>query len=556
MEFTRYIWELYTASDCGRAAIAKPAEAFAGSTDGEADALFRFRVQTLRDAPDGDLIPIEGEFGETDVRLDVRTYFSDRVVNDAESARLLFTELVDEGLTMSFEEDGETRFYGFGGKELEADVFSNIEAFSLGLYGMFPEYFVPFLFRTRFDQFTAICRGFNIPIPPPPGKTQRRDRALYYLALNEALQEFRRRHQLTPPELVAFLYDFAPRVSAAEQDSELPSPSRVWFTMGGINDNGDFDLLDQADQNSTSRWQGNVETRRGDVILMWCVSPRSCLHSIWRALDDGFADPFFYFYNSMRIGRCIKVPPVCFKESLDDPVLSSNKSVRAHFQGAGGKSFPLEDYLVLLEMLKSKGCETSVLPVPPPHAFAFGERLENERDVEIQLVEPLLNQLGYSVGEWLRQMPLRMGRGERNYPDYAVEPNPKRGEESATFLIETKYEISTKQQIEEAYIQGKSYALRLQAMAFVLAAKEGLWLYRQADGFSAERHLHWTWQDIEHPDRFHEVAAELGKGRLTSRRRRARSVTQRGNTERSPSESADEHTVEGTMRHRSEDRLA
>ena len=87
----------------------------------------------------------------------------------------------------------------------------------------------------------------------------------------------------------------------------------------------------------------------------------------------------------------------------------------------------------------------------------------------------------------------------------------------------------------------------------MLAAKEGLWLYRQADGFSAERRLDWTWQDIEHPDRFHEVAVELGKGRLTSGRRRARSVTQRGAIEKSPSESADEPTVECTVKHPSED---
>ncbi|MBZ5624664.1 MAG: hypothetical protein LAQ69_39075 [Acidobacteriia bacterium] len=375
MELTRYLWELYAASDDGRVAIAKPAGVFAGgSSDGEGqgDALFRFRVQIFRGGPDGDPIPIEDEFGDTDVRDDLRTCFSDRVVNDAESAKLLFTELVDKGLNLSFEEDGETRLFGLAGEGYEDVVFGNIEAFSVGLYGMFPEYFVPFLFRTKFDQFSAICRTFNIPISRPPGKTQGRDRALYYLALNEALQEFRRVHQLTPPELIAFLYDFAPRVLAAEQDSELPPPSRVWFTMGGVNNNGDFEFLDEADESSTARWQGNVETRRGDVVLMWCVAPRSYLHSIWRALDDGFADPFFFFYNSMRIGRCIKVPPVCFKEFLGDPVLAKNKSVRAHFQGAGGKPFPLEDYLVLLELLKRKGCGTSTLPVPPPHVFAFG----------------------------------------------------------------------------------------------------------------------------------------------------------------------------------------
>lgn len=520
MEFTRYIWELYAASDCGRAAMAKPAEAFT-SGGGEMDS-FDLRVQVFRPGADGDPVPVEGEVVEVKVRDVIQTCFSDQEINDTDAATALFTELVDEGLRVFPDAGDDTRFYYLGGEEFEDEISSNIGDLSLGLYDSFPKYFVPFLFRTRFDQFSAICRSFNIPIPPPPGKTQRRDRALYYLALNDALQEFRKRHRLAPAELVAFLYDFAPGVLAAEQDAELPSPSRVWFTMGGINDNGDFEFLDQADQNSTARWQGNVETRRGDVILMWCVAPRSYLHSIWRALDDGFADPFFYFYNSMRIGRCVRVPPVCFKELLNHPVLSSNKSVRAHFQGAGGKPFPLEDYLVLLEILKHKGCETSVLPVPPPHAFAFGERLQNERDVEIQLVEPLLAHLGYSGCDWLRQMPLRMGRGERNYPDYAVEPNPMRGEESASFLIETKYEISTKRQLDDAFIQGKSYALRLQARAFVLAAREGVWLYRQVDGFSAQRHMHWTWQAIEHPDRFHEIAAELGKGRLTPRHRRAR----------------------------------
>ena len=203
MEFTRYVWNLYAASDCGRAATAKPAEVFAGSSDGEVDALLRFRYPLFRDVPDGDVIPIEDGFAENDVRDDLRTGFSDRVVNDAETAKLLFTELVDEGLKLSFEEAGEARCYFLGGEEFEHEVFGNIEALSLGLYNLYPEYFVPFLFRTRFDQFSAICRSFNIPIPPPPGKTQRRDRAFYYLALNEALQGFRRRHQLAPPELIA-----------------------------------------------------------------------------------------------------------------------------------------------------------------------------------------------------------------------------------------------------------------------------------------------------------------------------------------------------------------
>jgi hypothetical protein len=102
VEFTRHVWELYAASECGRAAIAKPAEAFA-VVGGEADE-FAFRAPLFRETPGGDLAPIENEFIDTDVRDDLRTCFSDRVVNDAETAKLLFTELVDEGLRLSFEE--------------------------------------------------------------------------------------------------------------------------------------------------------------------------------------------------------------------------------------------------------------------------------------------------------------------------------------------------------------------------------------------------------------------------------------------------------------------
>lgn len=366
------------------------------------------------------------------------------------------------------------RFYIVGGTGFEDEIFSNIEAFSGSLFKLFPDHFVPFMYRGKFDRFASLCAFFGIPIPPPPGKVKKRERACYYLRINEALQEFRNRHGLTSTELVAFLYDFAPRMMASQEDRDLPPPSKVWFTMGGIGGNADFEFLDQATPDSVSWWQGNSDTKRGDVILMWCVSPRSYLHSVWRAVDDGFVDPFFYFYSAIRIGPCINVPPIPFKEFMTDPRLGSNPFVKSHFQGAGGKPFPLEDYLRILEILAGKGFDTSSLPVPPRHAFVFGDSIQSERDVELQLIEPLLSRLGYTAADWLRQMPIRMGRGERNYPDYAVSPVTTRGEESAGFLIEAKLSIATRKQLEDAYLQGKSYGLRLQAHSFALAAQEGV----------------------------------------------------------------------------------
>jgi hypothetical protein len=520
MEFTQYIWRLYAYSERGQEAIAKTAESFL-DTASTNDMMWRWPLHRLDS--EGEPVQLEDEFVEADLRTVVRSWLREQTVDSDESATSLFTGIVDEGIEMWQEADGERRFYYFGGEGSEEEVYSNIAGVSLALHEVFPEHFLPYLFNRRFDRFSAICDAFTIPIPKPPGKMHKRERALYYTALNQALHEFRRQHLLTPKEMVAFLYDFAPRVIAAEQDAELPAPSRVWFTMGGIGGNGDFEFLDQVNVTSTSIWQGNMDTRRGDMILMWCVSPRSYLHSICRAIADGYADPFFYFYSTIEVGNFVRVPPVSFKEFAGHPVLSLNNSVKAHFQGAGGQQFPLDDYLMLLGILSGKGFDISKLPIPPSHVFDLPEGLENERDVEIQLVEPLLRRLGYTDADWVRQMPLRMGRGERNFPDYAIDANTKRGEESAALLIEAKYEIATRQQREDAYLQGKSYALRLQAKAFVLAAKEGIWLYRQAEDFSAECCQHWSWKDMEHPDRFHEVSVLLGKARSRAvRSRRSR----------------------------------
>jgi hypothetical protein len=39
--------------------------------------------------------------------------------------------LVDKGLTLSLDENGETHSYCLGGRDFEDEIFSNIEAFSV-----------------------------------------------------------------------------------------------------------------------------------------------------------------------------------------------------------------------------------------------------------------------------------------------------------------------------------------------------------------------------------------------------------------------------------------
>jgi hypothetical protein len=236
MEFTQYIWDLYAASETGRAAVSRPPESFGEFHPEWAE----WRVQTYRPTADEGIEPIEDDFAVANIFDDVRLCLASKTPDSLRAADELFESMIDEGLEICPEDDNEDRFYIHGATGFEDEIFSNIEVFSLTLFKVFPEYFAPLLYRGEFDRFVSLCTFFRIPIPPPPGKNKKRERACYYLRINEALQEFRSRHSLTPAELVAFLYDFAPKMMASQEDRELPPPSKVWFTMGGIGGNGDF----------------------------------------------------------------------------------------------------------------------------------------------------------------------------------------------------------------------------------------------------------------------------------------------------------------------------
>ena len=104
------------------------------------------------------------------------------------------------------------------------------------------------------------------------------------------------------------------------------------------------------------------------------------------------------------------------------------------------------------------------------------------------------------------------GRGERNYPDYVFGADPCLGEESAVALIECKLDISTNKELKETFVQAKSYGLRLRAIVLALAARRGLWIFRQReDGFSIEHFTFKTWDELSHPDVLHEVSLVFGK---------------------------------------------
>ena len=84
-----------------------------------------------------------------------------------------------------------------------------------------------------------------------------------------------------------------------------------------------------------------------------------------------------------------------------------------------------------------------------------------------------------------------------------------KGEETAQFLWEAKFTISSRRQLQDAFLQAKSYAMRLQSKGFGLVAKEGIWISFEKDSFLFEKIKSYSWADLENPDVFSEVKLSL-----------------------------------------------
>ncbi len=521
MGFNTYIWSLYCNSEEGKAARAKKLAAYIQAGERYDGDIFHAECQYFE--VKNDTIVEGGEQGteKLNIREAIYHYTSQLKISSIEEAEQLFMQLVDDGVDWPFQWEGKDFILCFGGGKSHVsfyeDIFSSIEGVSAGLYDAHPDFFIPYFFSKYFDRLKKICQAFSIQLPEVPGKLKKRDRAMYYLKINRILYDFRHKHNLSPQDIVIFLYDFALNSlnSHAQSEIPLPSPSRVWFVIGGVEKNGDFQYLDSANQESISFWQGNIETRKGDIILMWCASPRSYLHSIWRAVDDGCNDPFFYFYSLIRIGRPIKIPPIPFAELSRHPLLGNRPAIRGRFQGRSGTAFSIEDYASIIEILKHKNFDISILPSPPKSQFFDDIRIANERDVEQLLVEPLLKRLGFTENDWIRQFPLKMGRGKCYYPDYVLGADTTPGDERAFTLIECKFAIETKKELKDAFVQAKSYALRLQSEIIILAANRGLWIFnRRKEGFSIDHFLYKTWKELSHPDILHDISLIIGKRKV------------------------------------------
>lgn len=334
---------------------------------------------------------------------------------------------------------------------------SKVSVDSLLVYFICPEYSFPYLFPVNFYKLVQIFELFEIPLPQIPGRLKYVERCNYYFELCRVLYDFRLQKGLTPTELCVFLYGFAPRFLENFLVSDLPEANRIYIVGATEGDVRNL-LMKPLPDSIIQYWQGNEEMLPGDIVLIYETIPFSRIGSVWRAVSPGFDDPFHYYPGKVYLSHPIKIPYLYFNALLHDPVWGKKPLVKAHMQGVNGKPVTCEEYEALKRMIKQRDprFDLNKLPNPPLYSQFYREDLQTEKDIEEMLLNPLLEKLGYNIKkEFVRQFPIRMGRGIRYYPDYALHASGKNGGEHADFIWEAKYRIPTKKQLMEDFRSGK-----------------------------------------------------------------------------------------------------
>lgn len=427
-------------------------------------------------------------------------------IADWDEASLLYREIIYNLVSQDTSEE-------------EIPIFSvdDVPRLSVALYCLYPKFFFPYYFFPRFYALRKIFDEFGIFLSPIPAKKDIGARFLYYLDLCYSLRNYWLNLEFEPEHIPAFLYGFCPEVIDLEycSVSELPKPQRAWFVGGGINNNGDFEYLDQATSSSQTFWQGNIETEVGDIVVMYCLSPRSYIHSIWRAVQPGSIEPFRFFYSTIWIGYPQRVAPIALREMRSDPVLSEMPLVKSNMQGINGRQIPKRFYDRILTLLEAKGMKVESLPQLPDIHFGTSI-LRNERDVELHLLEPLLHELGFTAEDWERQVILQVGRQGRVVPDYLIFPsrNPLSQNIRAAWVWEAKFSITSNNQLQMDFEQATSYARLVDAYGVGLVSKEGLWLSLRIDSYSLHKSRHWSWWQLREIDYLNELRDIAGKRQL------------------------------------------
>lgn len=378
----------------------------------------------------------------------------------------------------------------------------SIEFFTTSLAAELPDLFTPYYFKYNFNILEKIAQEFDIELPSMPIKKDYEKRFYFYGDICGAFLDFRETHNMSPYELSAFLYDFAPKYIGGIDSyiiKDLPEPKSAFF-IGGSKD----DKFLANDSESITCWQCNPDTRAGDMIVMYLRTPISAVNSVWRSVSIGFNDPFFYYYRCTYIAHPVAIQQISREELQKDNVFKDVPIVRKNMQGINGVELMPSEYNHLMELVKADVPRLEFVVTDGNQDFV------NEKDVENNLIKPLIAKLGYSEKEYVQQLYIEIGNHNHALiPDFVLLPVTTRGHQSAFALIEAKHNIPNQKEMEEVQIQARSYARQLNAKYSVIASKDKVWVYAQDDDFT-KAIFSVSWEELNDADTFSYLLKLIG----------------------------------------------
>ncbi|MBQ0090349.1 MAG: type I restriction enzyme HsdR N-terminal domain-containing protein [Prevotellaceae bacterium] len=320
-------------------------------------------------------------------------------------------------------------------------------------------FYKPIFYSDHFDWIQKNCELLKIELPDIPRTKDYRRYSLYYIELCECFKKFQEENDLSDSEFLCYLYLFGYKLWDEELQSELPRPTNVWMT--GANP-WDWEKLENGEI-STSAWACNEDTQRGDIVIVYAVTPHSCFHSIWRASSGGCFNPFNYYHCRTTITDGNPIIQIKYKDFMADPILSNFKIGHKNLQGVNGFPISASEYSAFLQKLKTLGCEITTLPqlvsINSNWTKPTIEGKNPEKQVEEKLIKPLLHDiLGYNVDDYTQQARHKSGRKEKSIPDFVFFQEGEHGLEHCPFIIEAKHDFKSTCQRRKDYDQGLCYA--------------------------------------------------------------------------------------------------
>jgi hypothetical protein len=381
-----------------------------------------------------------------------------------------------------------------------------IEGASHFCHYIYPESVFPISQETSYSQLKAIFTAIGIEFEDDDSIKS----FDVWLNISNAMFDFAETNNLDVWQSWATVYDLGPRLLPNPGPYPTDQPQRIWIVATN-NSLGEFADIDAHGSENVGTWAINKNARRGDLALMYCVTPRSAIVSVYRVACDAHFDPFGG-WNGYRaeLTDKISIPWMRLAEMKTDPLLKDWGLIKCNFQGLLNHEVPSEVWQQLKVLVKVKDQAASERLEQYANA-AEGVRMIkvsgetwNETEVEEKLIIPVLQALGWEIGKTLDrqvEMSIKVGSGKpRKVRADFVGYKSALGSD-ATFVLETKRHISNAAELKLAIEQAESYAGKLRCTRFAVGAPEGFWIFQlQFPGQSVQMAEITLDADIAHVD--------------------------------------------------------